>query len=178
MHVSTAGMGWNAAGGKHGIAASVMRRRLAGLCVLAGVLPIVAASQVIRDGQVSAGSYHTTVLKTNGTVWAWGHGLPHWAPSQVKGPGGEGWLTDIAAVSAGAWHTAALTSDGAVYTWGRNTDGQLGNGTTTDSSEPVAVVGPGGQGRLTGVRTVASGGRHTAALRADATSSRLNTSRS
>ncbi|MFT9116351.1 MAG: IPT/TIG domain-containing protein [Sporolactobacillus sp.] len=46
----------------------------------------------------------------------------------------------ITQISTGAGFTIALASDGTVYSWGVNTNGQLGNGTTTNSSIPVAVT--------------------------------------
>ena len=46
-------------------------------------------------------------------------------------------------ISSGLHHVCATTTtQQAVYCWGRNTYGQLGNGTTTDSNVPVAVTVP------------------------------------
>lgn len=68
------------------------------------------------------------------------------------------------AISAGSEHTLALTDTGEVYAWGNNVNGQLGDGTTTDSMLPVQVQG------LTGVTLIAAGGSHSLAYRAsDAT---------
>ena len=41
-------------------------------------------------------------------------------------------------ISTGGWHTCAL-ADGRVFCWGWNANGQLGNGTRTDSPLPVEV---------------------------------------
>ena len=42
-------------------------------------------------------------------------------------------------VATGASHTIALKYDGTVWTWGNNTNGQLGNNSTENSSSPVQV---------------------------------------
>jgi alpha-tubulin suppressor-like RCC1 family protein len=46
----------------------------------------------------------------------------------------------FATVSAGYGHTCGVTPSGAAYCWGDNQYGQLGDGTTTDRTSPVAVV--------------------------------------
>ena len=44
-------------------------------------------------------------------------------------------------VSAGTHHSCGVTSDDRAYCWGRNSDGQLGDGTTTRRVVPVPVAG-------------------------------------
>jgi len=87
----------------------------------------------------------------------------------VRDPSGAGPLTGIRLVVAGERHTCALRSDTTVLCWGRNDKGQLGDGTTTDSLTPVAVVDVGGAGTLSGVTHLSAGAKHTCAVRSDGT---------
>lgn len=61
-------------------------------------------------------------------------------------------------------HTLALLPDGNVKAWGSNQLGQLGNGTTTNSTIPVTVTGLGGP-----AVALAAGEFHSIALLADGT---------
>jgi alpha-tubulin suppressor-like RCC1 family protein len=47
----------------------------------------------------------------------------------------------FSALSASGIHTCGLTTDGVAYCWGSNSDGELGNGSTTSSNVPVKVLG-------------------------------------
>lgn len=56
---------------------------------------------------------------------------------------------------------ALAQTGGTVWDWGLNRNGQLGNGTTVDSPEPVQVL------NLTGVVTLAGGCNHSLAIKGD-----------
>ena len=68
-------------------------------------------------------------------------------------------------VSAGQSHSLAVGSDGNLYAWGNNTNGQLGNGTTTNQTTATKATTPTGTG--TGFIQTAAGGSHSMALDRD-----------
>ena len=68
-------------------------------------------------------------------------------------------VLQVVQVSAGATHTCAITTTGAAKCWGNNSNGRLGNGTTTSSNVPVQVTG-----LLSGVSSIFSGQFHTCAI--------------
>jgi uncharacterized repeat protein (TIGR02543 family) len=46
----------------------------------------------------------------------------------------------VTSISLGASHSALLTSTGRLFTWGSNSNGQLGDGTTTNSKMPTDIT--------------------------------------
>lgn len=72
-------------------------------------------------------------------------------------------LSATAVVTGGGFHSCRISTGGTVQCWGSNASGQLGDGTTTSASRPVAVSG------LTGVVDLAAGRDHTCALKSDQT---------
>lgn len=129
------------------------------------------------------------IRASDGALLGWGQNaygqlgdgttVDKYAPIQVKGVGGTGFLTniiDVAGLSVNGSvrpHTCAAKSDGTAYCWGDNFWGQIGNGTTSGaipaSTTPVQVVGPGGTGVLTDVKDMAIEYQSSVAVKNDGT---------
>lgn len=118
--------------------------------------------------QLSSGWSHSCVVVDGGQVRCWGENgegqlgdgtrVDAFRPVVVSNDTGTGALTGVVAVAAGEAHTCALKSNGQVRCWGDNSQGQLGDGTTTDRLRPAAVSSPGGTANLTDVVEVSAGG--------------------
>ena len=76
-------------------------------------------------------------------------------PPPPPSPVGTSPATSIA---LGGWHSCALLTDGAINCWGDNGYGKLGDGTTTDSTNPVKVSG------ISTATSIALDGLHSCAL--------------
>ncbi len=85
-------------------------------------------------------------------------------PVTVEGVGGTGTLTGVARLVGGPGNYCALLTSGEVDCWGANNYGELGNGTFSNSANPVAVEGVGGTGTLADVTSLVGGAGNYCAL--------------
>ena len=99
-------------------------------------------SKGLKAIQVSAGRWHSLAVDTDGNAWAWGSNSSgvlgnedsnSYSPVLVQFPKDADTESaiQISQVSAGLYHSLAVDSKGYVWAWGINTNGQLGNGTTS-----------------------------------------------
>jgi len=95
---------------------------------------------------IGTGFSHSCAVLKGGTIQCWGFNqygeigngtvkTVDSLPVPVIG------ITNAIAVAASSYHTCAMLNDDTVQCWGLNHDGELGDGTTTDSSVPVTVMG-------------------------------------
>ncbi len=104
--------------------------------------------------QVSAGLDHVVALQTNGTLWSWGYNgqgqVGNGTTTEQNSPVQIGTATDWTDVTAGHFpggscpsgcldFSLAVASNGTLWAWGDNSDGELGDGTTTNQLSPEQI---------------------------------------
>jgi alpha-tubulin suppressor-like RCC1 family protein len=122
-----------------------------------GVINPYQVTGIPAPAAIAAGTYSAMMVGTDGSVWGWGQDLFGnlgvgsgngilYSPTQTLNPG-----SGIIQLAAGYDDVLGLRSDGTVVAWGNNSNGQLGDGTTTTRVTPVQVSG------LSGVSQVSAG---------------------
>ena len=104
---------------------------------------------------IAAGGAHMCAVLAGGGIDCWGRNTegqigmsPFGSPDECASgdpcsttPVQVSGIAGATAVTASGFHTCALLVPGKAKCWGENGDGQLGDGTTDNSSAPVAVSG-------------------------------------
>ena len=100
---------------------------------------------------LALGHLHSCAILDNGSAMCWGYNnngrlgdgttTNSNIPVAVNLPAGR----TATALALGSYHSCAILDDGSALCWGFNGYGQLGDGTTTESSTPVAVSLPAGR---------------------------------
>jgi len=120
---------------------------------------------------VSSSRYGGAGIRADGTLWSWGYSsnsvpmlgdntiVPKSSPVSVVGG-----FTDWVSVSRGQFFSSALRSSGQIWCWGQNTNGQLGDDTTTARRSPVSLIGG-----ISDWTKHSSGFSHSLALRSNGT---------
>ncbi|MDR1465355.1 MAG: hypothetical protein LBJ11_08675 [Oscillospiraceae bacterium] len=158
---------------------------LLALSLVAGAAAVLQAASAHQPAfqtapQVVAGEGQNYLLKSDGTVWAWGDAAyTLWSspsvsyfsvPQQVLG------LTNVKSIAAGYDHAVALKDDGTVWSWGYWFYGQFGDG-NYDSAFEADTQGlyadylnlTPTQANISGVTAIAAGDGFTAALKSNGT---------
>jgi alpha-tubulin suppressor-like RCC1 family protein len=129
----------------------------------------VAVPGLVNATAVAVGQAHTCAIARDAAdpdagpgVFCWGHSnrgqAGPAAAAQQTTPVRVAGLDGAIGIAAGQEHTCALLEGGAARCFGGNDRGQLGNGAAgADSPTPVDVVGPTGEGKLTGVAELSGG---------------------
>ncbi|UCD24184.1 MAG: Ig-like domain-containing protein [Gemmatimonadota bacterium] len=152
-----------------------------------GMIPVTPSKVEVaglKFGSISAGEGHTCAIGIDNKAYCWGsNGLGQLGSTVsgictlpgYKGSGGteipcshvpvpvSGDL-EFASVSAGRGHTCGITLQDLAYCWGDNISGQLGDGSTSDSSTaPVRVAG------VPALASISASRFHTCAVALDGT---------
>jgi len=125
----------------------------------------MALPQNALAATLAAGGAHSLALRSEGAIFSWGYNYTgqlgnSYSTSTMQIPIRPAAVSGVVSVAAGASHSLVLKSDGSMLAWGSNSNGQLGNANTTDSSTPLTV-----QVLSSGVSAIAAGSAHSLALK-------------
>ncbi|EKT4519187.1 T9SS type A sorting domain-containing protein [Flavobacterium psychrophilum] len=116
---------------------------------------------------IAAGNAHNVAIKTNGTLWTWGHNqasqLGDGSTTNSNIPIQIGTATNWRFITAGDEYVIAIKLDGTLWAWGDNTYGQLGDNTTVNKIVPTQI------GSDTDWLLVSAGTNHTLATKTNGT---------
>jgi alpha-tubulin suppressor-like RCC1 family protein len=127
----------------------------------------IAVQTALAFQRLTAGDLHTCALTGDGLAYCWGansfgqlgDGTTIQRTTPVAVVGSVAFESISASGASGnGMHTCGVTSGGSTLCWGANSRGQLGDGTTINRSNPVAVSGG------LAFETVTAGGLHTCGL--------------
>ncbi|MBI5778294.1 MAG: chromosome condensation regulator RCC1 [Planctomycetes bacterium] len=111
---------------------------------------------------ISAGWFHTSVIKSDGTLWTFGAGFTDYKESGEI-PRQIGADTDWLSVASGGHYDIALKTNRTLWGWGHNQKGQLGLGDTANRTVPM-LISPDSNWKMVSV-----GHSHTLAIKANNT---------
>lgn len=129
-------------------------------------VPVAVSGMTSGVASIAGGYMNTCAITTSGAAKCWGHGgyyqLGNGGSSDSSTPkdvsGLSSGVVSLAMPGLNSFHICALTATGAVLCWGYNSNGQLGDGSTSTRSVPTAV-----SGLSSGVTSLAAGDRYTCA---------------
>ncbi|MFZ4790401.1 MAG: InlB B-repeat-containing protein [Candidatus Competibacteraceae bacterium] len=151
--------------GQLGLGTTQTRRTATLIPGLTQVQTITARGKEADLSQELGISARNIVQRRDGALWGWGDNrycqlgdrgqLGAWISKPVLLPSLSQLGVGLGNLASGAYHGVAWRPDGTAWTWGNNSQGQLGDHTTTERCSPIRVAG------LTGVSTVGAGQDHT-----------------
>lgn len=111
---------------------------------------------------ISAGSFFSAGIKSDGTLWVWGS-VPPDQGITISTPNQVGLDTNWMAVSCGTYHILLLKEDSTLWSMGSNEFGQLGIGNTLSAFSPQLLDS------TLKWEKIQAGSHHSAAIKNDGT---------
>jgi alpha-tubulin suppressor-like RCC1 family protein len=127
--------------------------------------PVTVSGGITKWNYVACGPTHTAAITTDGILYTWGDNtsgkLGEGSTTARSSPGTiVGGGTDWKIVAGGLTHTLAVKTDGTLWSWGDNTNGKLGDGTTTAKSTPALATA----GLTVSWKSIGGGGNNSEAV--------------